>query len=302
MKRRSKAVGKASKARSRKATTPKRRNAPTTAHGRSSKSEFARLSRELNEALERETATAEILASLGGSTHDTRPVFETILDNTLRLLGTRFVAVLLIRDGMLHVAGLKGDSGIEKLAVRFPVPVDDEQLAGKVILTGRVLQVVPIIGNPDAPPRTQKLAIDGGYNALLSVPLIHQGKVIGSLNTAHRDPISFTEKQIALVKNFAAQAALAIENARLFEAEQQRTRTFRVAGAADCNVGSTTRDQQLDVRLGAGVQHLTRNRDAVVRIQHRRYMAAQRRLLATGQLPWGVHRIREIRAGKPAQN
>ena len=234
MKRSSKAGGKAGKAARGKAVTPKHRNAPKAMRWRggsaqSAEPELEHLSRELNEALERETATAQILASISGSTRDTRPVFEAILDNLLRLFGTRFAAIFLVRDGMVHVAGLKGDPGFEKFAELYPLPLDDRLLTGRAIRAGRPLQIVPVIGNSEAPPSMQKMAADFGYDALLSAPLIHEGKVIGSLNTAHRDPIPFTEKQIALVKNFAAQAAIAIENVRLFEAEQQRARDLSEA-------------------------------------------------------------------------
>jgi two-component system, NtrC family, sensor kinase len=227
MKRRSRASGKLGKSVRRKATTPKRGNARKTIGRRGfssgTESEVARLSRELNEALEREAATAEILASITESSRDTRRVFEAILDNLLRLFGTRFALVLLVRDGMLHAAGLKGEPGFEKYAERYPLPLDDKLNAGKAILAGRALQIVPIIGNPDAPPSTQKLGADFGFNALLSVPLIHEGKAIGVLNTAHRDPIAFTDKQIALIKSFADQAVIAIENARLLSELRQRT-------------------------------------------------------------------------------
>jgi two-component system, NtrC family, sensor kinase len=227
MKRRSRASGKSGKTVRRKATTPKRGNARKTIGRRGSpsgtESEVARLSRELNEALEREAATAEILASITGSTADTRPVFEAILSNLSRLFGTRYALILLVRDGMLHFAGSKGPPGIEKFAERYPLPIDDKLHAGKAILAGRPLQIVPVIGNPAAPPITQKLAAEFGYNALFSVPMIHEGKAIGVLNTAHRDPIAFTDKQIALIKSFADQAVIAIENARLLNELRQRT-------------------------------------------------------------------------------
>jgi class 3 adenylate cyclase len=82
------------------------------------------------------------------------------------------------------------------------------------------------------------LAPEFGYNALLSVPMIHDGKVIGVLNTAHRDPIEFTDKQVALIKSFAAQAVIAIENARLLNELRQRTtdlteRTADLTGALE---------------------------------------------------------------------
>lgn len=125
MKGRSGPGSKASKVRGRKAATPKRRNTPKTKprHSVSDKDlELARLSHELKDAIEREAATAEILASIRGSTGNTRPVFEAILDNLLRLFGTRFALILLVRDGMLHVAGLKGEPGFEKIGKNYPMP------------------------------------------------------------------------------------------------------------------------------------------------------------------------------------
>jgi GAF domain-containing protein len=229
MRRRSKAGGKTAKARRRKTATRKRRHAPKPAKHLSSSAagltdQLALLTRERDEALARENATGEILSSISGSFADTRPVFDAILRNLLRLFGTRFAVVLLVRDANLELGGLKGDGPqFEKLGEQYPVPLDDSTLPGKAILTGRAMQLVPIVGNPKAPPATARFAREFGYNALLSVPLIRQGKVIGALNTAHRDPVPFTDQQVALIKSFADQAVIAIENVRLFEAEQQRT-------------------------------------------------------------------------------
>jgi GAF domain-containing protein len=187
---------------------------------------------ELTESLERQTATAEILASISGSITDAQPVFEAILDNLLRLFGTRFALVLLVRDGMLEVAGIKGGPGFEKLAEHYPLPLDDRLLPGRAILARRALQLVPIVGNPEAPPSTQEFARKFGYDSLVSVPLIREGEVIGVINTAHRDPVPFTDKQIALIKSFADQAVIAIENTRLLnelrQSLQQQTATADV--------------------------------------------------------------------------
>ncbi len=187
---------------------------------------------DLTESLEQQTATSEILVSISGSITDAGPVFEAILDNLLRLFGTRFALVLLVRNGMLEVAGIKGGPGFEKLADHYPLPIDDRLLPGKAILSGRALQLVPILGNPEAPPKTQELAREFGYDALISVPLIREGTVIGVINTAHRDPVPFSDKQIALIRSFASQAVIAIENTRLLnelrELLQQQTATADV--------------------------------------------------------------------------
>jgi GAF domain len=96
-------------------------------------------------------------------------------------------------------AGFTDDPGFEKLAERYPVPPDDKTLVGKAMLAGRPLQMVPVIDNPEAPPRTQELAREFDFNALISAPLLLQDRVIGAINTAHRDPIQFGESQIELI-------------------------------------------------------------------------------------------------------
>ena len=218
--------------------TLRRRKAPKAVSRRripsknADSSEATRLSHELNEALARETATAKVLESMRGSSGDTGPVFEAILDNLLRLFGTRFALILLVRDGLLHAAGIKGPPGFEKMAERYPMPFDENLHSAKAIIAGRALQIVPIIGNPKAPASTQKLASEFSFNALLSVPLVHQGKVVGALNTARPDANTFTDRQVALIKSFADQAVIAIENARLFnetrEALERQTATGEI--------------------------------------------------------------------------
>ena len=139
MRRRSRAGGKSSK----RTTLLRRHNASKSTRSQrspdaSQETDVARLTRERDEALERENATAEILSSLSGSIADTRPVFEAILRNLLRLFGTRFAVVVLIRNEMLELVGFKGDPGFERLAERYPRPLDERTLAGKAIITGQV--------------------------------------------------------------------------------------------------------------------------------------------------------------------
>ena len=192
----------------------------------------ARLFNETKEALERQTATGEILASMSGSMTDTQPVFDAITRNLLRLFGTEFAIVALIRDGNIDLAGIQGVPGFEKLAESYPLPLDDSTHVGKTLLAGAVSQLVPIVGNPEAPPRTERFGRDFGFDSQIAAPMVREGKVIGAIVTARRETVPFDNKQIALIMSFADQAVIAIENVRLFnetkEALERQTATAEV--------------------------------------------------------------------------
>ena len=159
-------------------------------------------------------------------------MFDTILDNLLRLFRTRFALVLLVRNGMFEVGGIKGDLSFDELAKHYPLPVDERLLPGKAVLAGRPMQLSPIVGNVEAPSNTQRMAIEFGFNSQISVPLIRDGEAIGALSAARRNAIAFTDEQVALIKSFAAQAVIAIENARLLNelrrSLEQQTATANV--------------------------------------------------------------------------
>jgi GAF domain-containing protein len=178
---------------------------------------------DLTESLEQQTATSEILASISGSLTDSKPVFDAIVRDLLRLFGTRYAVVGLLQDGMIHMGALDGDPGFERLADRYPVPVDDNTVIGRAIRSKQVVQQTPVIDNPAAPGASARLAREFGYNSMLAAPMLRGDKVIGAIVTAHREPKAFDDKQVALVKAFADQAVIAIENVRLFNELRQRT-------------------------------------------------------------------------------
>jgi GAF domain-containing protein len=196
--------------------------------------ENTRLFNETKESLERQTATGEILASISGSVSDTRPVFDAIVRNLLRLFDTRYATVVLVREGQLHLAALQGEPGYEWVAGGFPRPLNDSNISGRAMLTGKVLQVAPCIGNPATPPRTAEIARKVGFDSIIAAPMIREGRVIGAITTARRDAVPFDDKQVALIQSFADQAVIAIENARLFnetkEALEQQTAISEILG------------------------------------------------------------------------
>src|SRR6516165_4304788 len=185
--------------------------------------ENARLLNELRQSLEQQTATSEILSSMSGSMMDTKPVFDAIVCNLLRLFGTGYATVQLLKEGMIHLAALDGEPGFEGLAANFPRPLDDSTAIGHAMLLKQVVQFAPVIGNPTAPPASERFAREYAYNSMISAPMMRGDEVIGGIVTARRDPAAFDDKQIALIKSFAAQAVIAIENARLVNELRQRT-------------------------------------------------------------------------------
>ncbi len=183
----------------------------------------ARLTRERDEAVQWHDAIGEILSSISESMADPRPVFDAIVRNLIRLFGTGFAVVTLIRNDTLELVGIEGEPGFDKLAAHYPVPLNNKTLAGKVIALGEPIQLAPIIDNPESPPSTEQWARQFNYNSQVSVPLIRHGIAIGAISTSRRSAEAFTQRQVDLVQNFAAQAVIAIENARLLNELRQRT-------------------------------------------------------------------------------
>ena len=178
---------------------------------------------ELSEALTQQTATGEILASISGSMTNTKPVFDAIVRNLLRLFGTSFAVVQLIEDGMVHLAALDGAPGFERLGKSYPRALDDSTGGGLAMLSKKTIHFSPIIGNFAAPHRVQEFAKELGFNAAIFAPMLRGDTVIGAIAAGDKEARQFDDKHLSLIKAFADQAVIAIENARLFGELQKRT-------------------------------------------------------------------------------
>src|SRR5262249_27858231 len=179
--------------------------------------------RELSDALERQTATGEVLASISKSVAEGRRVFEAIVSNLRRLLRTPMATVLVLKDGVIHLAAASHEREFEVMNRQFPAAADDSTGGGRAMLLKRVLQFAPILNNPAAPPTTERFARELGFNAAIFAPMIREDKVVGAIGTARRGSVPFDDKQVALIRSCADQAVIAIENKRLFDEVQART-------------------------------------------------------------------------------
>ncbi|HUG77648.1 MAG TPA: GAF domain-containing protein, partial [Burkholderiales bacterium] len=189
---------------------------------------------ELQQALEFQSATGEILSSISSSIADTQPVFDAIVSNLLRLFRTQFAVVQLLRDGRIHMAALaSADPRFERIRDEFPRPLDESTASGRAMLRGEVLQIAALSRDASSPSLSREQAAKyGGYEALICAPMMREGKIIGAVVTARREAGIFDDKQVSLIKAFADQAVIAIENVRLFnetkEALEQQTATSQI--------------------------------------------------------------------------
>src|SRR5262245_1667958 len=186
--------------------------------------ENARLLNELHDSLAQQKATGEVLAAISGSITDAKPVFDTIVRNMLHLFGTQRGVVQILKNGMIHLAAAADDQEFDTHAAIYPQPLDENTGGGRAMLSKQVVQFAPVLDNPSVPPVPQNIARSLGFNSMIMAPMIRGDTVIGAIGTSRKEPNCFDDKQIALIKTFADQAVIAVENARLFEEVQERTR------------------------------------------------------------------------------
>ena len=188
--------------------------------------------RDVTEALEQQTATGEVLRVIASSPTDLQPVLDTLIANAAKLCSATMGHVRQF-DGEFHrVVAHYGESPEMITALREnPLPPGPKIPAGQALLEGKSVQILDVQSDPRA---HLALARSIGTRTLLMVPLLREGTPIGSLTIWRNFVEAFTERQIELVKIFADQAVVAIENVRLFrelkESLEQQTATSEILG------------------------------------------------------------------------
>jgi two-component system, NtrC family, sensor kinase len=194
--------------------------------------------RELAESLEQQTATAEVLSVISSSPADLQPVFETMLANAVRICDAKFGNIHRWDGDALHLLATHNTPPAFAAArSRSPnYPGSDPAFFGRMVVTKAVVHVADAAAEQTYIERSNPAFVAavelGGVRTALAVPMLKESELIGTLALAREEVRPFTDKQIALVQNFAAQAVIAIENARLLnelrESLQQQTATADV--------------------------------------------------------------------------
>ena len=183
--------------------------------------------RELAESTERETATSEILRVIASSPTTIQPVLDVIAGNAARICGTPDVSIIRVEDDAYRVVAAYG------LAPNWTVgetrPLDRGSVVGRAVVDRQTIHIHDVRAVADDFWRVKSNAVQQGLRTMLAIPLMREGIAIGAIGIRRTEVRPFTEKQIALLKTFADQAVIAIENVQLFQEIQQRNAELREA-------------------------------------------------------------------------
>src|SRR5262249_43425199 len=180
---------------------------------------------QVSEALDQQTATAEILRVISQSPTDVQPVFNAIAESAARLCDGIFGIVYRLDGNMVqmvahHNATPEGWAAYQAL---YPRPLNRQTNSGRAMLDGRVAITEDIEADSERSAATRDAARLMGLRSAVTIPLLHKERTIGALTVGRAEAGTFSPKQVALLQTFAAQAVIAIENVRLFEELEVRT-------------------------------------------------------------------------------
>ena len=180
--------------------------------------ENTRLLNELRESLQQQTATADVLRVISSSPSDLQPVFDAVAQNAAHLCDALDANIVLRERDMLRIVAHYGG-----IPLGGPRPLTPELVMGRAVLEARPIHILDLQAETEEFPEGSVTARHGGYRTILAVPLVRDGSAIGTIVVRRTEAKRFADKQVDLVKNFAAQAVIAIENTRLLNELRQRT-------------------------------------------------------------------------------
>ena len=191
--------------------------------------ENVRLFNETNEALEQQTATAEVLQVISSSPTDVQPVFDAIAERAMTLCDARIGGVTRFDGGLVHLVAYHGVSkdASDAMQASFPMKPGQDAITARAIAAGAPVQIADVMADPDYGQKDA--AQRAGFRSNLAVPMLRDGQVVGSIVVCRAEVGEFPERQVRLLQTFADQAVIAIENVRLFDEIRDKSHQLEVA-------------------------------------------------------------------------
>ena len=212
-------------------------------------------------SLQQQTATADVLKVISRSTFDLKTVLNTLVESAARLCDADMASINRENGAAYQQVANYGHSPeLQAYMDRHPIPAGRGSIVGRTVMQGKIIHIPDVLADPDY--EMTGAATLGGIHTMLGVPLLREGTPIGVIVLQRKAVRPFTEKQIELVETFADQAVIAIENVRLFESVEARTREL----AASLENLRTTQDRLVQTQklaslgqLTAGIAHEMKN-------------------------------------------
>jgi len=213
---------------------------------------------DLTESLEQQTATSEVLQVISSSPGDVQPVFEAMLEKAARICDANFGNIFRWDGDALHIVGTHNTPpALAEARRRSPVRIDPHDAVGRALKSKTVAHIADLAAEKDYVEQRLPGAVAavelGGVRTLLVVPILKESELVGMFSLYRQEVRPFTDKQIALVTNFAAQAVIAIENARLLKELRERTGELELQSQKVVKL-----NQQLEQRVADQVGEIER--------------------------------------------
>jgi GAF domain-containing protein/anti-sigma regulatory factor (Ser/Thr protein kinase) len=186
---------------------------------------------QVSESLEQKTAASEILRVISQSPTDVQPVFDAIAESAVRLCDAEAATVTRFDGEWVHIAAMYGLSAARMDALRgtFPMRPSGAGGAARAVRDRAIVHIPDVLSDKEY--EIQQSAMRSGYRGLLAVPMLHKGQAIGAITLGRAEPGEFSDTQVQLLRTFADQAVIAIENVRLFTELQQKNEALTQAHA-----------------------------------------------------------------------